>query len=213
MGLGGFIACRALSERNDDPSRASRPFDKDRDGFVLTEGAGILVLEEYERAQSRGAHDLRRGARLRQHGRRLPHHRPARGRHRRGRGDAGARSRDAGWNPTDVQYINAHGTSTGLGDVAETKAIKKVFGEHAKKLMISSTKSMLGHLLGASGGVELIASCLTHQARRPAPDDQPRQPRPGLRPRLHPERRPRSPRQATSCPTASASAGTTARWR
>jgi 3-oxoacyl-[acyl-carrier-protein] synthase II len=160
MGLAGFIACRALSERNDDPPRASRPFDKGRDGFVLSEGAGVLVLEEYERAKARGATIYAEvcgaGNTADAYHITAPHE--------DGIGAAEAMRaavRDAGWNPADVQYINAHGTSTGLGDVAETKAVKQVFGDHAKRLMISSTKSMIGHLLGASGGVEAIACALS----------------------------------------------------
>jgi 3-oxoacyl-[acyl-carrier-protein] synthase II len=160
LGLGGFIACRALSHRNDDPTRASRPFDKDRDGFVLSEGAGILVLEEYERAKARGATVY---AEVSGCGNTADaYHITAP--HEDGIGAAQAMRNavaDAGWNLSDVQYINAHGTSTGLGDVAETKAVKQVFGGHAKSLMMSSTKSMLGHLLGASGGVEAIACALT----------------------------------------------------
>jgi 3-oxoacyl-[acyl-carrier-protein] synthase II len=160
LGLGGFIACRALSERNDDPERASRPFDKDRDGFVLSEGAGVLVLEEYEHAKARGASIY---AEVCGSGNTADaYHITAP--HEDGSGAAEAMraaARDAGWDLADVQYINAHGTSTGLGDVAETKAVKAVFGDHAKKLMISSTKSMVGHLLGASGGVEAIACALS----------------------------------------------------
>ncbi|VTU01526.1 3-oxoacyl-acp synthase : 3-oxoacyl-[acyl-carrier-protein] synthase 2 OS=uncultured Acidobacteria bacterium A2 PE=3 SV=1: ketoacyl-synt: Ketoacyl-synt_C [Gemmataceae bacterium] len=160
LGLGGFIACRALSERNDAPELASRPFDKDRDGFVLSEGAGVLVLEEYEHAKARGASIY---AEVCGSGNTADaYHITAP--HEDGSGAAEAMraaARDAGWNLPDVQYINAHGTSTGLGDVAETKAVKAVFGDHAKKLMISSTKSMVGHLLGASGGVEAIACALS----------------------------------------------------
>jgi 3-oxoacyl-[acyl-carrier-protein] synthase II len=160
LGLGGFIACRALSHRNDDPPRASRPFDKDRDGFVLSEGAGVLVLEEYERAKARGATIY---AEVCGSGNTADaYHITAP--HEDGIGAAEAMRaalRDAGWNLEEVQYINAHGTSTGLGDVAETKAIKQVFGPHAKKLMVSSTKSMVGHLLGASGGVEAVACALS----------------------------------------------------
>ena len=160
MGLAGFIACRALSERNDDPSHASRPFDKDRDGFVLSEGAGILVLEEYERAKARGAAIY---AEVRGCGNTADaYHITAP--HEEGAGAAEAMRaalKEAGWDAADVQYINAHGTSTPLGDVAETKAVKTVFGDHAKRLMISSTKSMIGHLLGASGGVEAIACALS----------------------------------------------------
>jgi 3-oxoacyl-[acyl-carrier-protein] synthase II len=160
LGLGGFIACRALSERNDAPELASRPFDKDRDGFVLSEGAGVLVLEEYERAKARGANIYGEVCGTGNTADAFHITAP----HEDGIGAAEAMRaavRDAGWNASDVQYINAHGTSTGLGDVAETKAVKSVFGDHAKKLMISSTKSMIGHLLGASGGVEAIACALS----------------------------------------------------
>jgi len=160
IGLAGFINCRALSERNDSPTTASRPFDRDRDGFVLAEGAGLLVLEEYERAKARGANIycevLACGNTADAFHITAPHE-----------GGIGAAEamrqavKEAGWNLADVQYINAHGTSTPLGDVAETKAVKQVFGELAKKVMISSTKSMVGHLLGASGGVEAIACALS----------------------------------------------------
>lgn len=160
MGLGGFIAARALSSRNDNPQAASRPFDKDRDGFVLSEGSGILVLEELEHAQKRGApiyaELLGAGASSDAYNITAPH--PD------GIGASRAMQlalRSARINPTDVDYINAHGTSTELGDAAETLAVKKVFGDHARKLAISSTKSMIGHLLGASGGVELIATVLS----------------------------------------------------
>ncbi|MGE3818797.1 MAG: beta-ketoacyl-ACP synthase II [Isosphaeraceae bacterium] len=159
MGLGGFASMRALSTRNDDPQRASRPFDKDRDGFILAEGAGILVIEAEEVARKRGA---RIYAEL------LGYGMSADGSHitapdEEGRGAARAMKlclQDAGHEPDRVDYINAHGTSTGLGDLAETKAMKTVFGPHARSLMVSSTKSQLGHLLGASGGVELVISAL-----------------------------------------------------
>jgi 3-oxoacyl-[acyl-carrier-protein] synthase II len=159
MGLGGFASMRALSTRNDDPQRASRPFDRDRDGFVLAEGAGILVVEAEEVARKRGA---RIYAEL------LGYGMSADGSHitapdEEGRGAARSMQLcldDARLSPESVGYVNAHGTSTGLGDLAETKAMKAVFGPHARKLMVSSTKSELGHLLGASGGVELIIGAL-----------------------------------------------------
>ena len=160
MGLAGFIACKALSERNDDPTHASRPFDKDRDGFVLSEGAGILVLEELERAKARGATIYAEVSGCGNTADAFHITAP----HDEGTGAAAAMKAavlEAGWNLTDVEYLNAHGTSTPLGDAAETKAVKKIFGEHASKLMISSTKSLIGHLLGASGGVEAIACCLS----------------------------------------------------
>ena len=160
MGLGGFASMRALSMRNDDPPAASRPFDKDRDGFVLSEGAGILVLEELEHARKRGApvfaEVLGAGSTADAHHITAPHP--------EGAGAAEAMRLallDARLDPTDIDYVNAHGTSTELGDVAETKALKKVFGEHARRLAISSTKSMIGHLLGASAGVALIACALS----------------------------------------------------
>jgi len=159
MGVSGFAAMRALSRRNDDPTAASRPFDADRDGFVLSEGAGVLVLEELERAKARGANIYAEV---------LGYGVTADGGHitrpdRNGTGAAWAMSlalKNAEIDPTDVDYINAHGTSTPLGDAAETTAVKTVFGQHAYELSVSSTKSQLGHLLGASGGVELILSTL-----------------------------------------------------
>jgi len=159
MGLGGFCSARALSTRNDDPARASRPWDRDRDGFVLADGAGVLVLEALEQAQERGAaiyaevagYALNSDA----HHITLP---PEQG--------EGARRcmelalADAGVAPDEVDYINAHGTSTQAGDVAETRAVKACFGDHARRLAVSSTKSMTGHLLGAAGGVEAVFSVL-----------------------------------------------------
>ncbi len=158
-GIGGFNAMHALSTRNDDPATASRPFDKDRDGFVLGEGAGALILEEYEHAKARGAKIYAEvaggGMSADAHHLTAPH--PE---------GLGAKNvmlyalEDAGMSPDEVDYVNVHGTSTPLGDIAETKAIQQVFGEQAYKLNISSTKSMTGHLLGAAGAVEAIASVL-----------------------------------------------------
>lgn len=159
IGLAGFCSARALSKRNEEPQRASRPFDKDRDGFVFGEGCGVLCIEEREHALKRGA---RIYAELSGFGNTddafhitAPHE----------HGDGAARAMqvalsDAGLQATDVTYINAHGTSTDLNDRLETKAIKRVFGEHAYKVAVSSTKSMIGHLLGAAGGVEAIITAL-----------------------------------------------------
>ena len=158
-GIGGFNAMHALSTRNDDPATASRPFDKDRDGFVLGEGAGALILEEYEHAKARGAKiycELAGGGLSAD-----AHHMTAP--HPEGLGAKAVMLnclRDANLAPTDVDAINMHGTSTPLGDIAESKAIQEVFGEHAYNININSTKSMTGHLLGAAGAVEAIASIL-----------------------------------------------------
>ena len=159
LGVGGFTAPRALSTRNDDPATASRPWDRDRDGFVLGEGAGIVVLEEETHARARGAKIY---AELAGYGMSADaHHITA----PREDGEGAARCminalRNARLAPDQVDYINAHGTSTPLGDIAETVAVKRAFGEHAAKIAISSTKSMTGHLLGAAGGIEAVFSVL-----------------------------------------------------
>lgn len=159
LSLAGFAAMKAISARNDEPERASRPFDADRDGFVLGEGAGIVVLEELEHARARGAHIYAEivGYAATSDAHHMTAPAPD------GAGAAAAMRlalKDAGLVPEDVDYINAHGTSTPLNDKFETAAIKAVFGDHARKLAVSSTKSMIGHLLGAAGGVELIFTVL-----------------------------------------------------
>jgi 3-oxoacyl-[acyl-carrier-protein] synthase II len=157
--MAGFAAMRALSTRNDDPTRASRPWDKDRDGFVLSDGAGVLVLEEYEHAKARGAKIYCELAGFGMSADASHMTSPS----ENGSGAAMSMQnalRDAGLNGSDIDYINAHGTSTPLGDVAETKAVKTVTGDHKTKVAVSSTKSMIGHLLGASGAVEAVISAL-----------------------------------------------------
>jgi len=159
LGVGGFCAARALSTRNDDPKTASRPWDKDRDGFVLSEGAGVMVLEEYEHAKARGA---------RIYGELAGFGMSADANHMTAPcedGEGAARCmtnalRNAQVNVADVHYVNAHGTSTPLGDVAETVAVKRALGDHARKVVVNSTKSMTGHLLGAAGGIEAVFSTL-----------------------------------------------------
>jgi 3-oxoacyl-[acyl-carrier-protein] synthase II len=164
-GVGGFCACRALSERNDDPTTASRPFDKDRDGFVLGEGAGVLILEEYEHARRRGARIYCELAGMGMSADANHITAPNMDGPRRAMLAALANS---GANPADVQYINAHGTSTPLGDANETAAIKAAFGDHARRIAVNSTKSMHGHLLGAAGGLEAVITVLAlHHQKSP----------------------------------------------
>jgi len=166
LAVGGFSAARALSTRNDDPATASRPWDKDRDGFVMGEGAGVMVLEEYEHAKARGARIYAELAGYGMSGDAYHITSP--------NSDGPKRSmlnalRNAGLNPQDVQYVNAHGTSTPLGDKNETDALKLAFGDHAKRMVVNSTKSMTGHLLGGAGGIESVfcALAIHHQISPP----------------------------------------------
>jgi len=165
LGVGGFAAARALSTRNDDPTTASRPWDKDRDGFVLGEGAGVMVLEEYEQARARGAKIYCELVGFGMSGDAYHMTAPNMDGPRRCMLNA---LRDAGLNPDQINYINAHGTSTPLGDKNETEAIKAALGAHAKKVVINSTKSMTGHLLGGAGGLEAVFTVLAlHHQKSP----------------------------------------------
>jgi 3-oxoacyl-[acyl-carrier-protein] synthase II len=165
LGLGGFAAARALSTRNDDPATASRPFDKDRDGFVLGEGAGVMVLEEYEHAKARGAKIYAELSGFGMSGDAYHMTAPNTDGPRRAILNALA---NAGVNTDQVNYVNAHGTSTPLGDINETNAIKAALGDHAKRTLINSTKSMTGHLLGGAGGIESVFTVLAlHHQKSP----------------------------------------------
>ena len=165
LGIGGFAAMRALSTRNDDPATASRPWDKDRDGFVLGEGGGVLVLEEYEHAKARGAKIYAELAGLGMSGDAGHMTAPNMDGPRRAMLSA---LRNAGVNPDQVNYLNAHGTSTPLGDLNESNAIKAALGDHAKKIVVNSTKSMTGHLLGGAGGIESVFTVLAlHHQKSP----------------------------------------------
>jgi len=158
LGVGGFAAMRALSTRNDDPKTASRPWDKDRDGFVLGEGAGMMVLEEYEHAKARGARIYAELAGFGMSADAGHITAPNMDGPRRAMQSA---LKNAGVNADEVQYLNAHGTSTPLGDINETQAIKAAFGDHASRMAVSSTKSMTGHLLGGAGGIESVYTVLS----------------------------------------------------
>jgi 3-oxoacyl-[acyl-carrier-protein] synthase II len=178
LAIGGFASARALSTRNDDPASASRPWDKERDGFVLGEGAGAMVLEEYEHAKARGANIYCEVAGYGVSADAYHMTAPSED------GDGAYRCmrnamKDAGADAASIDYINAHGTSTPLGDIAETKAVKKLLGAHASKVAVNSTKSMTGHLLGAAGGIEAVFTALairdqvsppTINLRTPDPD-------------------------------------------
>ena len=165
LGVGGFAAARALSTRNDDPATASRPWDKDRDGFVLGEGAGVMVLEEFEHARARGAKIYAELCGFGMSGDAYHMTAPNMDGPRRCMSNA---LRDAGLNADQIQYVNAHGTSTPLGDKNETEAIKAALGDHAKKIVVNSTKSMTGHLLGGAGGLESVFTVLAlHHQKSP----------------------------------------------
>jgi 3-oxoacyl-[acyl-carrier-protein] synthase II len=165
LGVGGFAAARALSTRNDDPATASRPWDKDRDGFVLGEGAGVMVLEEFEHARARGAKIYAELCGFGMSGDAYHMTAPNMDGPRRCMNNA---LRDAGLNADQIQYVNAHGTSTPLGDKNETEAIKAALGDHAKKIVVNSTKSMTGHLLGGAGGLESVFTVLAlHHQKSP----------------------------------------------
>lgn len=160
LGMGGFAAARALSRNNDNPEAASRPWDKDRDGFVLGDGAGVMMLEEYEHAKARGAKIYAEMVGFGMSGDAYHMTSPSEG------GEGAARCmlnaiKDAGINPDQIEFVNAHGTSTPAGDIAETQALKLAFGDHAKSLAVTSTKSMTGHLLGAAGGIEAVFSVMS----------------------------------------------------
>lgn len=165
LGIGGFAAARALSTRNDDPQTASRPWDRDRDGFVLGEGAGVIVLEEYEHAKARGAKIY---AEIAGFGMSADAYHMTAPNVDGPRRSMAAALANAGVNASDVQYLNAHGTSTPLGDLNETNAIKNAFGDHARNLVVNSTKSMTGHLLGGAGGIESVFTVLAlHHQKSP----------------------------------------------
>ena len=188
LGLGSFGQAKALSTRNDAPQEASRPWDQDRDGFVLCDGGGAVLLEELEHAKKRGARIYAEIVGFGMSG--DAHHITSPPEDGEGARLAMLNAlKDASLNPTDVQYINAHATSTPLGDKAETVAMKRAFGEHAKKLAVSSTKSMTGHLLGAAGVVEAIFSHPRDPRQRGAADHQLPHPRSGVRPRLRAQHR------------------------